>query len=188
MDLTPTLTLPLLGILIGLILLGSHLFGLLASDFCMTGAQKFPRSRAWGTALLAITALWLIAFVQTADLGEFSPMRNMVTLAVLAGSFLLWKFVPDFLSSRSVGFLLLLDAHPVLETSFLQHGFLHFALAALAYVWATMGLFLVGMPYLHRDLITWLCTEKSRWNLACWAGLLYGALLLIDGLRLTVLG
>lgn len=106
MDFTPTLTLPLLGILIGLILVGSHLFGLLASDVCMTEAQKFPRSRAWSTALLAITALWLIAFIQTTDLGEFSPMRNMVTLAVLAGSILFWKFVPDFLSSRSVGFLL----------------------------------------------------------------------------------
>jgi hypothetical protein len=43
------------------------------------------------------------------------------------------------------------------------------------------------MPYLHRDLIGWIAAEKSRWNLACVAGLLYGALLLIDGLRLTIL-
>jgi hypothetical protein len=188
MDLTPALSLSLLGILIGLVLLGTHLFALLTRNVCLPVVRSIPRSRAWGTALLAITTLWLVAFVHTADLGEFSPMRNMVTLASIAGAFLLWKFVPDFLASRSLGFLLLLAAHPVLETTFLQSGFLHFALAALAYVWAVAGLFLVGMPYLHRDAIAWISASKGRWNLACWVGILYGVALLIDGLRLTILG
>jgi len=111
----------------------------------------------------------------------------LILLGIIVSSFLLWKFVPDFLSSRSLGFLLLLAAHPVLESSFLQHGFLHLAMTSLAYLWALAGLFLVGMPYLHRDLIGWISVNKSRWNLACFAGLFYGTLLLIDGLRLTIL-
>jgi len=38
------------------------------------------------------------------------------------------------------------------------------------------------MPYLHRDLIGWVCAERWRWNAACWAGILYGLLLLAASL------
>ena len=105
-------------------------------------------------------------------------MRHLIVGAIAAGGLLMGRFVPDFLSSRSLGFLLLLAVHPVLETTFLQHGILKLLLALLAYVWALAGLFLVGMPYLHRDLIGWVRAERWRWNAACGAGLLYGILLI----------
>ena len=114
-------------------------------------------------------------------------MRNLILLGVVASSVLLWKFVPDFLASRSIGFLLLLAAHPVLETTFLQTGLLRLALVLLAYAWALAGLFLVGMPYLQRDAITWFCAAPWRWKAGCWPGLLYGLLLLIDGVRMSFL-
>jgi hypothetical protein len=85
-----------------------------------------------------------------------------------------------------VGFLLLLLAQPVLEATFLQNGLLHLALVLLAYGWVLAGLFLVGMPYLHRDMIGWICGKKSRWNLACWLGVIFGTLLLTDGARLEI--
>ena len=186
-SLLPSPNLPLVAVLIGIILLGTHLFGLLAPDFCIAQARAFPRSRAWGTLLLAAAAVWLFAIAASTDLGEFSPMRHLILLAIAAGAFLVWKFVPNFLSSRSVGFLLLLAAHPVLETTFLQTGLLHIALALLAYAWAATGLFFVGMPYLHRDLIGWVSEKTWRWRLSCWAGILYGLLLLLDGVRLLIL-
>ena len=183
----PTAHLPLVALLIGVALVGTHLFALMAPDLCMTQARAFPRSRFWSTILFALTSLWLLAIATTTDLGEFSPMRNLVILGIIIGAALLWYFVPDFLSSRSIGFLLLLSAHPVLETTFLQSGLLHYALALLAYGWAIAGLFLVGMPYLHRDLIGWVCEKKWRWDLACWVGILYGLMLLTDGVRLEIL-
>jgi len=108
-------------------------------------------------------------------------MRHLIVAGVAVAGILTWRFVPDFLSSRSLGFRLLLAAHPVLESTFLQHGTLKL-LRLLAYVWALAGLFLVGMPYLHRDLIGWVCAERWRWNAACWAGILYGLLLLAASL------
>jgi len=186
--LTPTPDLPLVATLIGIALTGSHLFGLLAPETCIGWAKAFPRSRFWGTVLLATASLWTFLLTATTDLGEFSPMRLPILLGLAAGTVLLWKFVPDFLSSRSAGILLLLAAHPVLETTFLQSGFLKLALALLAYGWALAGLFLVGMPYIHRDLIGWVCEKPWRWKLSCWLGLLYGMLLLIDGVRLEILG
>jgi uncharacterized iron-regulated membrane protein len=76
----------------------------------------------------------------------------------------------------------------VLETTFLQTGVLKIALAGLAYAWALAGLFLVGMPYLHRDAIAWVSGKRWLWNLHCWAGLLYGLFLLLAGLKLQILG
>ena len=177
-----TIALPFLAIILGVVLAGTHLFGLVASGFLMKEAKAFPRSRFWGTLLLAIATLWTLAITATTDLGEFTPMRNILLLGVLAGGILLWKFVPDFLSSRSLGFLLLLAAHPILETTFLQHGVAKIALALLAYAWALAGLFLVGMPYLHRDVIGWICSQKLRWDAACWAGTVYGILLIVLGI------
>ena len=170
------------GLVVGLIIAGSHLAGLLVATPAITAAIDFPRSRFWGGALLAIAVIWTLGIAATTDLGEFSPMRHLIVIGVAAGGILTWRFVPDFLSSRSLGFLLLLAAHPVLESTFLQHGILKLLLAILAYGWALAGLFLVGMPYLHRDLIGWVCAERWRWNAACWAGLIYGAILIVVSL------
>jgi hypothetical protein len=167
------------GLVVGFLVAVSHLAGLIAVGPGITAAKAFPRSRFWGSLLLGVAAVWTLGIAATTDLGEFSPMRHLIVIGVAAGGFLTWRFVPDFLSSRSLGFLLLLAAHPVLESTFLQHGLLKLLLALLAYGWALAGLFLVGMPYLHRDLIGWVCTERWRWNAACWAGVIYGALLLV---------
>ena len=184
----PNPNLPLVALLIGALLAGVHLFGLVARETCITWARTVPRSRFWGTTLLAFATLWTLYMTATTDLGEFSPMRNSIMIGVVAAAFLLWKFVPDFLSSRSLGFLLLLAVHPVLETTFLQAGLLKIALAVLAYAWALVGLFLVGMPYLHRDAIAWVSEKRRRWDLHCCGGLLYGLLLLLDGVRLEMMG
>ena len=175
-------SLTMVGLVVGLIVAASHLAGLLAAGPGITSAKAFPRSRFWGTALLTAAGIWTLWIAVTTDLGEFSPMRHLIMIGVAAGGILTWRFVPDFLSSRSLGFLLLLAAHPVLESTFLQHGILKFLLALLAYGWALAGLFLVGMPYLHRDLIGWVCAERWRWNAACWAGLIYGAILVVASL------
>jgi hypothetical protein len=172
----------LLGILLGAALALTHLFGLLAPDLLLHEARTFSRSRFWGTVLLTVTTLWTLAMTATTDLGEFNPMRHLLLMAILAGSILLWKFVPDFLSSRSLGFLLLLVANPVLQTTFLQHGLLKIMLTLLAYGWAVAGLFLVGIPYLYRDIIHWMSAAKWRWNATSCAGLLYGIALIVLGL------
>jgi hypothetical protein len=182
-----TPNLPLVAVLIGLLLTATHLLGLIAPEQAMAWALNLPRSRFWGTTLLAVAAVWTLLIVATTDLGEFSPMRNLILLGVIASSVLLWKFVPDFLASRSIGFLLLLAAHPVLDTTFLQTGLLKMALVLLAYAWALAGLFLVGMPYLQRDAIAWFCAAPWRWKAGCWPGLIYGLLLLIDGVRMSFL-
>ena len=146
------------------------------------------------TVLASLGLPGLAGFVSEFSIfrGAFPAFPELTALSlvgvVVTAAFLLWKFVPDVLSSRSLGFLLLLAAHPVLETTFLQAGLLKIALAVLAYAWVLVGLFLVGMPYLHRDAIAWVSEKRGRWDLHCWGGLLYGLLLLLDGVRLEMMG
>jgi hypothetical protein len=75
--------------------------------------------------------------------------------------------------------LLLLAAEPLLEAAFLKPGAGRLPLVLLAYAWAVAGLFCTGMPYLLRDAIAWLTRPGKRWAVACAAGALYGAALLI---------
>ncbi len=74
---------------------------------------------------------------------------------------------------------LLLVAEPVLEAAFLRPETSRLLLVVLAYAWATLGMFYVGMPYLLRDQISWLQKTDARWRAACLAGLAYGVAVLI---------
>ena len=101
---------------------------------------------------------------------------------MIGGGLFGW-LVPDFLAVRSVGFLALLGARPLLELTFLQSGTLPVLLSILAYLWIIIGLFSIGMPYLLRNFITFI-TEPSRstiWRWLSYFGFCYGLLLLILG-------
>ena len=49
----------------------------------------------------------------------------------------------------------------------------------LAYVWLTLGLFWVGMPYLLRDQIHWITKNRARFLALTLAGLVYGLVVLV---------
>jgi len=57
-------------------------------------------------------------------------------------------------------------------------------LVVLAYAWIFAGLFLVGMPYILRDLIAWLTGSAARFRVAAIAGVLYGVVLVLCAIAL----
>lgn len=75
--------------------------------------------------------------------------------------------------------LLLLAAEPLLESAVLRGEFTRLALVLVGYAWAAGGLFLVGMPYLFRDAVTWLTEVPVRWKLAAAAGFFWGLAVLL---------
>lgn len=173
--------LPLLALFIGIFLIAKHLFALLAPDFCKKTLSAFPRSRTWGTLFIGVAGVWTFILTATIDLGEFSSLRSLMLLAIFLGSILFWYFVPDFLAVRSLGFLLLLLGHALLEVTFLKPGFLAILLSLLAYIWVLAAFFLIGMPYIFRNLMSTLSKAHYSWLwtlLAC-GGLFYGVLLVV---------
>lgn len=162
------------GLAAGILLIVAHAAGLLRMDWAIGFAKSLPRSRPAAAVLLGVAAVWAFVMVKDLDLGEFSPLRNFMLVGIVAGAFLAWFFVEEFLAARALGMLLLLAAEPLLESAVLRNEPSRLLLVVLAYGWAVAGLFLVGMPYLLRDLIGWFSSNPLRWKVACFGGLAYG--------------
>jgi len=164
-------------LLVGGLLVLLHAVALIHAEGVRRLLRGFPRSKEAGVLLLTAAAAWAFALVAQIDLGEFSSSR-MIFLGIIAAGWLLTLFfVEEFLAVRALGMLLLLAAEPLLEAAFLRPETSRLLLTALAYVWATLGLFWVGKPYLLRDQIEWISKTETRWRIAALGGLAYGAVL-----------
>ena len=166
------------GLAVGLLLVLSHALGLIKPTASIDFARAFPRSRPVGTILLVMAAVWSFLLVSDIDLGEFSRLRNLMLVGIVAGAVLSWMYVEEFLAVRALGMLLLLAAEPLLESCALRSEQSRLLLVILAYAWIIAGLFFVGMPYLLRDAVKILTSQKQIWRLAALGGLLYGAALM----------
>jgi len=179
----PFLSLKTVGITIGLLLVAIHLLALVSAEGTQAWLKKFPRSREVGIVLLLVVSAWAFWLVATMDLGEFSTYRTLLKILVPAAWFLSLKFVDEFLAVRALGILLLLLAEPVFEVAFLKPGLGRLLVVSLAYAWAILGMFWVGMPFLLRDQITWWTKSGLRWRAGCLAGIAYGLAVLVCAIQ-----
>ncbi|MES2506340.1 MAG: hypothetical protein V4599_06525 [Verrucomicrobiota bacterium] len=179
--LEPTGGIPLkpTGIVLGLLLLATHLWAWKNADRTKEFLKAFPRHYGWGAALLSLGFVWGMMCLFNMDMGEFFFLRKWFLMVVPIGFVLVLMYVKEFLAVRALGSLMLLAAGPVLAAAFLQPPVTRLLLPILAYVWIIVGMFFVGMPYLMRDWTTWLLAKPARWNLAVWSGVAYGALMLV---------
>lgn len=173
------MSLKLTGLVVGAVMLASHLWAYLKAEKAMTVAKAFPRNRSWGVTLLGIGLVWSLFLVSCMDMGEFFTWRKWLLILLPITFVLVTIYVPEFLAVRALGVLMLLAASPVLHAAFLQPQTSRLLIPILAYVWALAGMFLVGMPYLLRDWITWATQTAGRWKLAAAGGAAYGALMLL---------
>lgn len=177
---TYQLALQPVGIVVGLVLMAAHLAALLQPAATTRFLTGFPRSRAAGTILLLVAALWSIALLATMDLGEFARLRGAMVIGTAVLAVLAWIFVPEFLAVRALGICLLLAAEPLLCAAFLQPQHSRLLLVVLAYAWVVAGLFYIGMPYLLRDQIQWLTGRHAIFRAAAVAGIACGAAILLS--------
>lgn len=165
--------------LTGLLILLAHALALFKGPAAQAWLRALPRSKPAGLVLLTVAAGWFFWLVKTMDLGEFSNWRDRVLYATPVVWWLTWKYVDEFLAARALGMLVLLGAEPLLEAAFLRPEMTRLFLVTLVYVWVAFALFWVGMPYTLRDQIAWLTGAERRWRVVGFAGLAYGALLVV---------
>lgn len=168
-----------IGLVVGLWLLAVHGIGLLWPARTQAWLERFPRSRFWGTILIAVAALWSFWLAWNMDLGEFSGFRYILKLITPVLAVLTGLYVPEFLAVRALGILFLLAGEPILSATFLKPPEARLFLVVLAYAWVIIGMFWVGKPYLLRDQISWLSKSPARWRAATVAGVLYGLIVLV---------
>lgn len=167
------------GIALGLILILAHAFAF-AGDHCRRALLAFPRSRVAGTILIAIAGIWSFLLIREIDLGEFAGLRSKMLIAIVVGTILAWKFVPEFLAVRALGMIALLAAEPLLGAAFLRPETSRLLVVFLAYAWIIAGLFWVGMPWMLRDQISWVTKNGTfRLKAAAAAGAVYGLAVLV---------
>lgn len=167
------------GIIVGALLVVAHLAALVRAEQTMKFAKEFPRNRPWGVALLLVCTVWSLFLVKCMDMGEFFSWRQYVLMLVPVTFVLVVTFVPEFLSVRALGTLMLLAASPVLHAAFLKPQTSRLLLPVLAYAWIIAGMFFVGTPYVLRDWVNWLTQSAGRWKLAALGGAAYGVLMLV---------
>ncbi|HEY5741490.1 MAG TPA: hypothetical protein VIS99_03025 [Terrimicrobiaceae bacterium] len=179
-----SVTLETIGLITGFALLVLHGLAFWRPAETLNFLKRFPRSRPMGTLLIALAAIWSFLLIRSMDLGEFAQLRNLMLVGILAGAFLSWKYVEEFLAVRALGMLALLAAEPLLEAAFMRHETTRLLLVLLAYVWIVNGLFWVGMPWIMRDQIAWLTAKMPRFRLAVLTGVLYSGVLILCALFL----
>lgn len=172
------LDLQTVGIVVGAVLLLSHLIALLREKQVLPWLKKLPRNQAFGIALMTLNFFWVFVIWTEMDLGEFYRFERAVQIVILAGYLGVIFMVTEFIAVRAIGMFLILLAAPVLDAAFLKNPDTRLLLVLLAYVGAVVGMFFVGMPYLLRDAIDWVSANAKRWRSAALAGAVYGALLL----------
>jgi hypothetical protein len=178
------LSLGLAMVLTGLLLVLAHGWALLKPAKAKQWLQRFPRSTEIGYALLFVATVWAWILIYKIDLGEFSNWKTRLLIIIPVAAFLTGKYVNEFLAARALGMVALLAAEPLLEAAWMRPEAGRLFLVILAYVWIVFAMFWIGMPYVLRDQIAWVTKEEGRWRAAAFAGIVYGAILLILPLTL----
>lgn len=167
------------GIVLGAILIGLHIFALVKAGSVKGFLQKLSRHRGLGVAILTVDLIWALWLISTMHMGEFYPARPWLQTFLPLTYVLVILFVDEFLAVRALGAFLLLLACPILEAAFLQPQLSRLLLPTLCYAWILIGMFWVGMPFLLRDQINWVTKTPGRWSGACIAGASYGVAILL---------
>ena len=173
-----SLSLRAAGLLVALLLISTHIYAFLKAGEVRKFLQTFPRSQGVGRLLLVIDAIWAFFLILSIDLGEFTSWRTTILIGIIVATALTILFVEEFIAVRALGILFLLAAEPILEATFLKPQSSRILLNLLAYAWATIGMFWVGVPYLLRDQIDWVSRSDARWKIATLGGVVYGIVLL----------
>lgn len=174
----PGIPLKTMGILIGLWLIFSHGYALLKPGIVGPWLKKFPRNTRLGVVMVAIGFAWTFLIWSCMDLGEFYKIKRPVQLILILGCFGVIHYVKEFLAVRSLAFLMILAAAPILTSAFLKEPSSRLLIVALAYGGAVIGMFWIGLPYLMRNCIDWVLANKHRYQISAALGFFYGVAIL----------
>lgn len=172
------------GILLAVWLIAFHALMLAKPTQVQGYLKKFPRDLVAGQILLALGMAWFWLLVAPEglgklsalqmDLGEFNKHKPLLRLVVPAAVIAVAVSVRDFLAVRALGLLGLMAAAPLLEAAFLKDPTTRLLIPIFAYAMLTVSMYMVGMPYLFRDAVTWVTASRGRWTACAFAGLAYG--------------
>lgn len=156
--------------------------GVLAPARAATAWNRFPRSIWPGRILTAVATCWAALWAPPL-LIEFAPgaapaiariLQYLVPAAIIA----IALSIPDLLSCRAVGMMLVLLPGPILSASQWHPSPARYFTIALAYAMAVEGMFVVARPWVLRNQIAGANASPNRTRAVSAVFLALGAVLL----------
>jgi len=175
----PGIPLKIMGLIVGGWLIASHLFALIKPGIVKPFLRKYPRNDNFGVVLVIIGFAWSFMIWTCMDLGEFFTVERPVQYIIVLGCIGVIVYVREFIAVRSLGFIMILAAAPILVSAFLKEPHTRLLIVAFAYVIALKGMFWIGIPYWMRDQINWVLAEDKRYKIGALAGLAYGIIIVV---------
>ncbi len=166
-----------------------HLLMILKPSKTMSFLQSFPRNYNIGRILMGIGMFWFWLLIIpdkfyfkspiSMELQDFNSLKTILSLAVPLVAYLVITECKEFLAVRGLGLCLLMAAAPILAAAWQEPHTFKFLMPLYAYAMIVKGLFMVGMPYLTRDLINWATVNSGRFKVLSILGLAYGVTILV---------
>jgi len=172
---------PLICLLFGIVL--TALYGWMALKPRHSGRllRAFPRSVVPARVLVSISLVWFGLNLWKVDLGGFSPLKNLLFVAVPLAYYLILKYLSDLLAVRGLCTFLLLAGQPVL-VAVRWHGTpAHYAVAVLVYLLIVKCMVLVIYPHLWIRGLDWMESRPSRRRFCLSGGFAVALVLIVCG-------
>ncbi|OVE74230.1 hypothetical protein BVX94_01050 [bacterium B17] len=144
--------------------------------------KKFPRDRASGIVLTALTILWAAILLYKMPLGWFDNYKQSLYLLGPLTFFLVVKFMDELLAPRALGALFLLIPAPILHGIRFHESPLRLVIVVLCYIMIVKGLVFVMSPYQFRKRVERFVTTDKACKAFGIAGILVGVFLLATGI------
>jgi hypothetical protein len=174
-----TLKLSTLAVVLGLGMGLPQIYGIVKPGGFAAAVRKFPRSMAWGYALMVLGTGWFVWNLSQESISDFAAWKTPL-LGAFAGIGLgTCIFVQDFLAVRGLAIVLLLLAKLMVDTGRPALEATHWVLVfqGWAYVLVVAGLWLTISPWRLRDLLAWGTANEQRIKVGCGLRLAFGLLI-----------
>jgi hypothetical protein len=168
---------------LGLLFSLPAVFGLTSPEKFREAMRQFPRSNAWGWALMLLGTGWFVHNVSQEQVADFQSYKGyLLTFFALVG-IASCVFVRDFLAVRGAAVVMLLLAKWMVDTGRPMLGASGWVVVwqAWAYVFVVAGIWLTISPWRLRDLIQWATANQKRIRITCGARLAFCLLMVLLG-------
>ena len=168
-------------ILFGLLFLGLYGWLWKAPESFRTAMMAYPRKLWVGVVLAGISLAWFGYNISSVDFGPFAPAKKVLFGALPVFLWLMWRYIPDLLAVRGLGYIILLAGNPIL-VQVRWHGTpAHYAVAVVIYVLVIKSCFLIIYPNWWKRGIDRLYSKDGLPAKAGLTGMGLGALLVLCG-------
>jgi len=177
------LSLSSLAIVLGLGLGLSQIYGILKPANYAASLRKFPRSLAWGWALMLLGTAWFVWNLSEESIADFASWKDWLLAAFAAIGIGSCIFVQDFLAVRGLAVVFLLLAKLMVDSGRSRLGDTHWVLVfqAWAYVLVIAGIWFTVSPWRLRDLLDWGTANEKRVKVGCGLRLAFGLFVAVLG-------